>query len=334
MKRVIISILVVLVAFTGMSVLSVFQGVASAETILPRCCDGYCDEQEQADPTLCPADCHIPGKIPHYFIAVHNEPDIRAMDENFRALKALVGKANEYNMKLTLMFTPQWVRFIESDPKKTAHFERWISQGHEIAGHHHSIWHGGIWDGFTYLPEGLALRIRHMMGKYEPYLGDLDDYTFVLSRLNPNIHSGCMNDEYDKRVMPDSIVYDTCSGFANFGRPGRRIGDAFAVKGINMYISVGYVNGIERKWLTHAQVTNYEKERRAERVFGLMNKGVYGAVTHSIKPEVEAMMEFMEFLHRLDPAGAKSITVSEAIDSGLLPEIELPAHKTEVSEGD
>ncbi len=332
MKGLVMPIILFLIAFTGTGVLSVFPGIASAETMLSRCCDGYCDEQEQADPTLCPADCHIPGKIPYYFIAVHNEPNIPALDENFRALKDLVEKANEYNMKLTLMFTPQWVRFILDDPKKEAHFERWIDQGHEIAGHHHSIWHGGKWDGFTYLPEGLALRIRHAMGKHELYLGDLDDYTFVLSHLNPDIHSGCMNDEHDKRVMPDSIVYDTCSGFANFGPPGRRIGDSSAIKGINMYISVGNINGIERRWLTHAQVTDYLKVKRAKRAFSLMNRGVYGVVTHSTESQVEVIIDFMDFLHWLDPAGEKSKTVSEIIDAELLPEVELPEVKTGTSE--
>jgi len=265
--------------------------------------------------------------IPYYFIVIHNEP--RNLEENFLALEDLINKANDYNMKLTLMFSPPWADFIMDDPTKKAELENWASQGHEIAGHHHSVTHPGVWDGYTYVPEAEAIKIREERGKSESYLGNLDAFMIEIQKLNPDINSGCMNDEVDKNHLPDAIIYDTCSGFANFGEPGWILSDGSShEKGKNEYITIGVVNGIERKWLTHTTVMDINKEVEAEIVFNSMDGNVFGAVTHSVsdkyvqgaEPQAEAMMKFMDFLHSKDSTGEKSRTVSEIIEEGLLPE--------------
>jgi hypothetical protein len=121
-----------------------------------------------------------------------------------------------------------------------------------------------------------------------------------------------------------SIVYDTCSGFANFGEPGRRLPDPSGEKGRNEFVTTGTVRGVKRRWLTHAQITNPAAERSAEASYGAMRSGVYGAVVHSIGPEAVSYSAFLDFLHARDPLGKRSRTVSQVIEERLLPEKELP----------
>lgn len=287
------------------------------------CGDGVCDEHEQENPDLCPEDCGEIADVPYYFIAIHNEPRVEDLEMNYDALKQLVDRANQYNMKLTLMFTPQWADFIVNDPGRKAELEQWKSQGHEIAGQHHSVHMGGVWDGYTYVSEEEAIEIRTRMGKNESYLGDLNDYILELKKLNPNINSGCMNDEGDKNHLPDAIIYDTCSGWVNFGEPGTvRLNDGDSrEKGRNEFITVGVVNGIERKWLTHTAIFTFSQEEEAEEVFNSMNSNqVYGVVTHSHPEQCLGMLEFMDFLHEKDPTGERSMTLTEVIESGVLSE--------------
>ena len=53
-------------------------------------------------------------QIPYYFIAIHNEPyhvsgGEKKLAEEYNTLKRMVAKADQYNIKLTLMFTVQWL---------------------------------------------------------------------------------------------------------------------------------------------------------------------------------------------------------------------------------
>ena len=266
-------------------------------------------------------------QIPYYFIAIHNEPyhvsgGEKKLAEEYNTLKRMVAKADQYNIKLTLMFTAQWADYISESPKRLADLESWKKQGHEIAGHHHSIYHGN-WDGYTDYSKEEAEAQRRKQGKTpEKYLGTLTDYINHLRKINLDIKSGCVNDEHDKRAMPDKIIYDTCSGFANYGEVGIRLGDQDQKKGKNEYILTGTANGILRKWLTHYQITTPERQKTAQTVFDSMNPSyVYGVVTHSASGvQEEEYYNFLEFLHSRDPEGKKSRTVSEIIDQKLLPE--------------
>ncbi|MCI5209279.1 MAG: hypothetical protein D3910_10900 [Candidatus Electrothrix sp. ATG2] len=129
-----------------------------------------------------------------------------------------------------------------------------------------------------------------------------------------------MNDETSRNALPDAIIYNTCSGFANYGEVGRVERDPRPEKGRNDYVSVGTYNGIERKWLTHHFLA---KAQAAKTVFSTMRSGVYGTVNHSSPRELQTFLEYLDFLHRLDPQGEKSRTVSEIIEQKLLPEKQL-----------
>lgn len=267
--------------------------------------------------------------IPYYFIAIHNEPynftgGERKIERDYVVLKQMIKRADEYNVKLTLMFAAQWADYISQNPQRLAALESWEKQGHEIAAHHHHIYFRN-WDGYTDYPREQVMELRVQLGKRQnKYCGTLQEYINKLKKINPNIRSGCLSDELDKRTLPDEIIYDTCSGFANFGEPGRIIeDDAIPEKGKNEYITAGNYKKIERKWLTHYYIATHEGQEAARSVFSSMHSGVYGVVTHSFKGEAEHYSTFLEFLHSKDSAGTKSRTVSEIIEQKLLPEVRI-----------
>lgn len=279
-----------------------------------------------SEPLTSPENTTDPS-LPFYFIAVHNEPyhgaflQEQKLKAAYAVLKEMVIKADTYGISLTLMFTPQWGKMIESDPEKLSEVKSWEQNGHEIALHHHSIYHGG-WDGYTdYTPEEAQLeRLKHTKNP-EPYLGTLDDMMEALAPLNSNISSGCANDEQDKTVLPCTIRYDTCSGFLNTGDPGIRSDRQSQGKGVNDYIIVGTVNGTEHRWLSHRIIGTMEPEQEAEQEMTNSNvNSVFGAITHSTSEQVKATYKFFEYIHARDPTGSRSRTVSEIMEEGILPE--------------
>jgi len=267
-----------------------------------------------------------------YFIAIHNEPyhmdnGIQIIDRHYReALQPMVQRANEYNIKLTLMFSPNWADYISESPQRMAELQSWAEQGHEISAHHHSIYHQGRWDGYSNYSESEIIALRNSLGfTIEPYLGTLSDFTNKIKQINPDIKSGCMNDEEDKNVLPDEIIYDTCSGFANFGEPGTVMVDRLPQKGINEYISVADFKGIRRMWLAHTNITTEQQQQAAQNSMNSIDDGVFGVGTHSNPDQVQAYYDFLEFLNSKDPNGENSKTVTEIIEQRIIPGNEIPA---------
>lgn len=263
-----------------------------------------------------PPTAQLKTEIPYYFIAIHNEPE----GKDYIVLKQMVEMANEYNIKVTLMFTAQWVDYILESPQRIADLESWKRQRHEIAAHHHSIYHLN-WDGYSDYSKETVEAQKISQGKTpEKYIGTLKEFINHLRKINPEIKSGCVNDEGDKNEMPDEIIYDTCSGFANYGEVGRMIMDSIPEKGKNEYITVGTWKGIKRKWLTHHGI-EFSSQIKAQEVFNSMtNSEVYGVIVHSMSMQLESYSAFLKFLHSKDPTGKRSKTVSEIIEQKLLPE--------------
>lgn len=268
-------------------------------------------------------------KIPYYFIAIHNEPfnslnGRGAIQDDYLILKDMIKKADGYNIKLTLMLSAQWADYIDESSERMVELKSWEKNGHEISSHHHDLRHGN-WDGYSYCSKEESEAKRKEQDKIpETYYGTLNDYIGKLKKINPYIKSGCVNDEEDKNALPDAIIYDTCSGFANYGEVGTRAGDgASEMKGRNDYITVGAWNGIKRYWLTHYQANSAEREPKGENSFSSMTSGVYGTVFHSFKQEKPHFDAYLEFLHSKDSKGDKSKTVSEIIEQKLIPEKEI-----------
>ncbi len=276
--------------------------------------------------------------IAMYFIVIHNEPlpdpafSELTLEKSYETLVEIVSQADQYNQKLTLMFTAQWVDGVFSNSSRKAQLETWKANGHEIAAHHHEITHS-LWDGYTNTSREKALSTRTTIrsdGFIETYLGTMRDYINKLKTLNPDIQSGCLNGDTDPNVLVDEIIYSTCTDFGNSGTSGQRVRDRDPKKGINEFVGVGTINGIERRYLSHAQVSNSDLRAQAEEIYESLDADVaYGVVAHSIEEnlgtgdleEAQNLMEFMKFLHEKDPNGLRSRTVSGLIQSNALPEI-------------
>lgn len=265
-------------------------------------------------------------KIPYYFIAIYNNSyhgDREApakIKKDYEQLKKIITRADEYRIKLTLMFPPQWVNIINKDDLKA-----WEKSGHEVGAYHQSVFHKN-WDGYTNFSDELATNERRQRTKRpESILGDLGNFMERLKSLDIKIDSGCLGEEISKAALPEEIRHSTCSGFANFGQPGRVVKDTETPhKGINEYISIGEYGGQERKWLAHYQISDLKREKSAEETFYSMVKGVFGTSAGSAEVGSEAIFNWLDFLHQRDRDSLKSRTVSEVIKKKILPEKNLP----------
>lgn len=269
--------------------------------------------------------------LPYYFIAIHMEPEenLAILDSMYTALKTLVTEAEQYNMKLTIMFGHTWADYLtdQSKPERQEQLEKWKLK-HEVSSHHHSIYHPYQWDGYSHLNESDAL-IERAKSKTtqtpEIYKGSMQDYMAKIKKIDPNIKSGCLNEERSKAYIPKEIIYLTCSGYQNFGEAGTYApSDINVKKGINEFISVSQVDGINRKWLAHASNISQGELEETKAQFSAIQSGVYGVVTHGFKDEnrdeITPLINFMKYINEKDPQGFNSKTVSEVIQNNLIPE--------------
>lgn len=324
MNKLILPIAVVVIIIAAIGLLFIFQ---ISDFLQPQstCGDGICDAKEKTNLSLCPKDCQTVREIPYYFITISNEPynfagGRQRIEERYSLLRQMIEKANQYNIKLTLTFPAQWADYISESPERHADLELWKAQGHEIAAHHHSIYYEN-WDGYTDYSKEEAEDKRVKLGKTPgEYIGTLKDFINKLNKINPNIKSGCVNDEYDKKEMTKEIIYETCSGFINYGEPGRRENASNPEKGRNEYITVGEYKDFQRKWVISYQIINEERQKPAEAVFNSTGSRIYGVDFHSTPNGAELYYAFLEFLHEKDTIGKKSRTVSEIIGQRVIPE--------------
>lgn len=284
---------------------------------------------------------------PCYFIAIHNEPDTTKanIDKNFVILKEMIAKADGYNIRLTLMFTGQWLDYFkEHNLLETV--QGWQAKGHEISVHHHSTSNSG-WDGYTSKAFDLvqAERVENNLPVVNP-VGTFIDLAnkFLGLNLAVRIVSGCVNEESDKEgEMPDEVVYATCSGFLNFDLNSNEtwqwIDDHYlnletsllqgreALAGRNDFIIQGQVNGITRKWIRHyplmLDVKSLSGQTAVQGFEATPSSSIYGVAVHSMLEEIKAYDTYLDYLHQQDPTGNSSRTVSEVIDQNLIPTREI-----------
>jgi hypothetical protein len=249
---------------------------------------------------------------PHYFIAIHFEPDAN-FELVMPMIKDFVDFCNERNIKITFMFTPQWADWLnKTNPDYISYLE---SEGHEIAGHHHSIYNPGTWDGYTFLSEKEAMELK----PNDEYLGTLSDLVKQLTAINPSINSGCMNDEEDKRSLPAAIIYDTCSGYANHDEPWTvEMDDNDLEKGRNDYITKGKIDGVDHYWLTHTQVAFHMAGDIYAAYMEYDSAQVMGLAAHHKAGELNILKEFLDLIYATDPDGSMSKTINEIMEGGYL----------------
>jgi len=82
---------------------------------------------------------------PRSYFTIHCDPNESPL---FPVLIRFVDLATRYDTPLTIELTPQWTQVILADSVKLQHVRMWQAQGHEIAVHHHGIYHA-VWDRYT-----------------------------------------------------------------------------------------------------------------------------------------------------------------------------------------
>jgi hypothetical protein len=269
---------------------------------------------------------------PGYFVAIHNEPylDTASIQTDWAVLKKLVEAADDSGVKLTLMFSAQWASFFEARPQDKALVMSWKNQGHEISSHRHSAYAGRQFDHYSDFPLARVAELQGVSAGDLKLEGDLDAWQDLMKRFDPTIVSGCSNDEMDRRVLPEMVRIDTCSGFSNYRQPGARAIHHSTESGINDFVMVGTpTDGVERRWLGHAPIMNEEQIAAAKaRFVELPDTSVYGVVAHA--EQADYLLEWFAFLEEHGNP-TRSFTVREVIEKRLLPEHQLdPAAVNEV----
>jgi acetyl esterase/lipase len=290
--------------------------------------EGISSQKKQAD-------------IPYYVVVQHYDPVKQGGNATGRydMAKNQIKYATEKNIKLSIWLGAGLVKYILENDKRVEDVKDWVEFGHEIGVHHHSIYkQNQTWDGYTALFEDEAVEIReaYLNGKIpEKYLGTQEDYMDIFHDLEDaltkkgisvQVKSGVNNEQFNKSTsMPDEIIYSTGSGFINNGDSGRfLVDDSNITKAVNEFVTTGYVNGIERKWLSHYPIGPSNNEIIAEDKFKeLNNKSVFVGVCHNYEHEQEAYYRFIDFLHEQDSSGQNSRTITEVIESKILPEKEV-----------
>ncbi len=143
------------------------------------------------------------------FISVHMEPGNKEIpnwpETYWPDLINLIALADDYNVKLTLAFNPQWGTYILADNQRLALLRSWEENGHEIALHHHGPHHAN-WNGYTNQEE-------YMDDK--DYIGTVEDMMNIVNQLPASgqiltAGIGAIIDQ--EKDWPNGVLYDTNGG--------------------------------------------------------------------------------------------------------------------------
>ncbi len=256
-----------------------------------------------------------PGdKVRVSFFEVHLEPQ-NANEDMFNTLMEFVDLADQYNIKLTLLFTSQWAEMILSDGHKINLLSQWQENGHEMGGHHHGA-SVCPWDGYTDLDvNGVEFMDRQnevpcpeAVRDQEIYLGNMDDYMNLLSNLG-SIKTVTMSDaDVD---WPEGAVYSA---------GGRRLIEAISEPQLVMY------NGRQVYKLSSAPlkststvlgelitINDLKIEYLSEK------EGVFGVVAHAVdyKNDPDLYLQWFQFLSQNDPGMSSAMTISQMIEQRI-----------------
>ncbi len=260
--------------------------------------------------------CEVAGKLPYSFFAVHLEPQT-ANSNTFKTLKEFVETADSYNVKLTLMFTPQWAEMVLADNKKLALVRQWEAAGHEIAAHHHGPSHPGTWDGYTNAENWQELREK--FGKAEQYLGDMNDYLEILEKLprGGRIFSGTLTDKCTD--TPPGVIYDAAGPFIEGKTP----------EGRTTIIRTHLFNNVltYKLYIKALRIDESTLREIKEQYNSLKEKEIMGVATHASNfagKDKELILSWFEFLHNKNPNGRYSLTVTDLMENHILKNNELP----------
>ncbi|MFA6527975.1 MAG: DUF2334 domain-containing protein [Candidatus Gracilibacteria bacterium] len=174
------------------------------------CGNGQCGDPEKIEESIINNEQPETTKEIFGIIVIHMEPGTDPEEQKnltnpetyWSNLVSLVETADQYDIKLTLLFNPQWAEYILKDSTKLTLLREWEADGHEIGYHQHEPSKGSNWNGYTNIK------------KYETetsYEGTIDDAMELLTQLpaNGKIYTAGMSgtDEEREYDWPIDIPY-------------------------------------------------------------------------------------------------------------------------------
>lgn len=287
------------------------------ETLSP-CGDGVCQKLEKTK-NLCPKDCQSTTPVSNNstvvdseaaetklgFVAIHMEPGSGPEEQKnltnpktyWPNLISLIETADEFDVKLTLLFNPQWAEYILQDPEKLPLLRQWETHGHEIGYHQHGPQARGMnyWNGYTN-QESYKSNFR--------FIGTIDDAMDLLIQLpaDGKIYTVGMAAEKDR-------PYDWPSGM-----PYRVDGTNSGAVGP---IQQETINGTTTTFLQHQLFVPGEKNSPSiddlEKEIADMKDGEYlGVVFHAHNFTDETEIDYKE-LFKLLSGNLEILTVKDIL---------------------
>ena len=147
-------------------------------------------------------------------IIIHMEPGnfpdtTEQPGEYWDELVDLVELANQHNLKLNLMFNPQWGTYILEEEERLNLVREWESDGHVLGVHHHGP-QMGAWNGYTN-QENYIYNSK--------YLGTIEDMMGILNQLpvSGQMLVGVISNDDDKNYdFPENFIYSLDGGINSF----------------------------------------------------------------------------------------------------------------------
>ncbi len=278
---------------------------------------------------LLPGAARGAGPCPYYFIAVQNGSYNFAggeaqLEESYKALQGMVKLANAQNVRLTLLFSPQYAFYIASAPVRLEELNGWKKNGHEIGAYHQGP-ASRAWDGYSDLPAKDLAAIRKEKPGGRPVPGH-QEYFAALDGLEPDLKAGCMEDRTDKKFLTASPVYEICGGLSrNIAVESEKPGAGG--RGISEFIAVSGGAQSVKKTLACFHPADKAGIEAAKLSFSGLSDGAYGASFKSSPNEFGAFYSWLSFLRSIDPEGLRSRTVSALAAGKILTERQAAAIK-------
>lgn len=262
-------------------------------------------------PLSVPAPAAGPGA--HYFTVVLNgaynfQGGAAGMEESYTVLQSMVKQADEKGVKLTLLFSAQYAEFVATSTARAAELAGWRRSGHEIGAYHQGP-ETTAWDAYTDLKGEALAAARKGAGKAA---GGHEEFFAAVRRLEPEPKTGCMVGSSDGKFLAAAPPYEVCLRADPAGARG-------AAAGVNEALVVPPAGG-PRRYLSVFRPADKAGIEAAQRSYGGLEAGVYGAAFRSTPAEFGAFFAWLKFLAGRDPQGLRSRSVSILVAGGLLEE--------------
>ena len=137
-------------------------------------------------------------------INVHIEPTSNPKEtlEHWRTVQSIVELSDDYEMKLSLHFSPSVAKFVAGSAENLDLVRSWEANGHEIAAHHHDPSHVE-WDGYTNNTSRIGSR---------DYKGTVDELLEIVTALTADGEILVGSGTKDGEEWPEGVIYGSAGG--------------------------------------------------------------------------------------------------------------------------